>query len=70
MLVQILFAAALLLIVASLAWGLYAMLSDRSDSDRMARALTWRIGLSIAAFVLLLLAGWSGWLEPNAVRPG
>jgi drug/metabolite transporter (DMT)-like permease len=70
MLVQILFAAALLLIVASLAWGLYAMLSDRSDSDRMARALTWRIGLSIAAFVLLLLVGWSGWLEPNAVRPG
>jgi drug/metabolite transporter (DMT)-like permease len=70
MLVQILFAAALLLIVASLAWGLYAMLSDRSDSDRMARALTWRIGLSIAAFVLLLLAGWSGWIEPNAVRPG
>jgi drug/metabolite transporter (DMT)-like permease len=70
MLVQILFAAALLLIVASLAWGLYAMLSDRSDSDRMARALTWRIGLSIAAFLLLLLAGWSGWIEPNAVRPG
>jgi drug/metabolite transporter (DMT)-like permease len=70
MLVQILFAAALLLIVASLAWGLYAMLSDRSDSDRMARALSWRIGLSIAAFVLLLLAGWSGWIEPNAVRPG
>jgi len=70
MLVHILFAAALLLIVASLAWGLYAMLSDRSDSDRMARALSWRIGLSIAAFVLLLLAGWSGWIEPNAVRPG
>jgi ABC-type dipeptide/oligopeptide/nickel transport system permease component len=70
MLVQILFAAALLLIVASLAWGLYAMLSDRSDSDRMARALSWRIGLSIAAFVLLLVAGWSGWIEPNAVRPG
>ena len=68
--VKIVLAVLLLLIVGSLASGLWSLMRDRSDSDRTARALTWRIGLSIVAFVLLLLAGWGGLIEPNAVRPG
>ena len=68
--VKILLAILLLLIVGSLASGLWSLMHDRSDSDRTARALTWRIALSIVAFVLLLLAGWSGLIEPNGVRPG
>ena len=68
--VKIVLAVLLLLIVGSLASGLWSLMRDRSDSDRTARALTWRIGLSIVAFVLLLLAGWSGLIEPNAVRSG
>jgi len=67
---KILLVLLLLLIVGSLASGLVFLLRDSPDSDRMARALTWRIGLSVAAFVLLLLAGWTGLIEPNAVRPG
>lgn len=54
-----------LVILASLASGLLFMLRDDSDSDRAARALTWRISLSVAAFILLLLGAWMGWIEPN-----
>ena len=43
-------------IVASLASGLVYLFKDDGDSRRTVRALTWRIGLSIALFVLLLLA--------------
>lgn len=46
----------LLAIVGSLFSGLFFLYRDRGDGRRMARALTWRIGLSIALF-LVLLAG-------------
>lgn len=67
---KILLVILLLLIVGSLASGLVFLMRDSSDSDRTARALTWRIGLSITAFLLLLLAGWMGLIEPNAVHRG
>jgi uncharacterized membrane-anchored protein len=44
----------LLAIVGSLFSGLFFLYRDRGDSRRMARALTWRIGLSIGLFMLLL----------------
>ena len=68
MLTKIALVIVLLLIVGSLGSGLVFLLRDSSDSDRLARALTWRIGLSIAAFALLLLAGWTGLIEPNTGR--
>ena len=68
MLAKIALGIFLLLIVGSLASAAVFMLRDSSDSDRMARALTWRIALSVAAFVVLLLAGWAGLIEPNGVR--
>jgi len=46
----------LLAIVGSLFSGLFFLYRDRGDGQRMARALTWRIGLSIALFLLLLAA--------------
>jgi hypothetical protein len=35
----------------------------------MLRALTWRIGLSVALFLLLLLAYRAGWITPHAATP-
>lgn len=70
MTMKILLVILLLLIVGSLASGLIFLMRDSSDSDRTARALTWRIGLSVTAFLLLLLAGWMGLIEPNAVHRG
>lgn len=70
MLSNVVVVALLLLIVGSLGSGLYFVLRDGSGSTRAVKALSWRIGLSVAAFALLLVAAWAGWIEPNAVRGG
>jgi hypothetical protein len=40
------------------------------DGKKMVTALAWRIGLSVALFVLLIVAYYSGWIEPQHVTPG
>ncbi|MBW7902838.1 MAG: twin transmembrane helix small protein [Rhodocyclaceae bacterium] len=47
---------ALLAIVVSLFSGLWFLYRDRGGGGRTVRALTWRIGLSISLFILLLAA--------------
>ena len=54
-------------IVASLASGLVYLFKDDGDSRRTLRALTWRIGLSIGLFVLLLLAYAAGLIRPGQI---
>ena len=63
---RLLLIALLILIVANLLLGLVALISPRSgDRARMVRALSFRIGLSLFAFVILLL-GWAlGWWFPH-----
>lgn len=58
----------LLAILASLATALFHMTRNRGQDDggRMLRALTWRIGLSVALFVLLVVAAHQGWIQPHA----
>lgn len=68
MLSNVVLAALLLVIVGSLGSGLYFVLRDGAGSNRAVKALTWRIGFSVAAFLLLMVAAWAGWIEPNAVR--
>lgn len=46
----------LLAIIGSLFSGLVFLHRDRGASTRTARVLTWRIGLSITLFILLLVA--------------
>ena len=46
----------LLAIVGSLFSGLFFLYRDRGRGVAMARALTWRIGLSIALFVVLVVS--------------
>ncbi len=60
----------LLAILASLFSALTFLVRDQGSTNRVARALTWRVGLSISLFLLLLLAGWMGWIEPHGLRPG
>lgn len=52
-------------ILASLASGLVYLFKDEGDSRRTVRALTWRISLSVALFVILLLAYAAGLIEPG-----
>ena len=52
-------------IVSSLGIGLYHLSSGKGDSNKMLRALTIRITLSILLFVLLMIAWRLGWISPN-----
>jgi hypothetical protein len=56
-------------IVASLGSALWYLVRGAGDSRRMVRALTWRIGLSIALFLLLMLAWYTGLIAPHGVDP-
>lgn len=38
-----------------------------AKADAMARALAWRVGLSIALFLFVLLCWAMGWIEPRGV---
>lgn len=67
--VRLLVVAALIAIVASLGTALYHLASGRGDSAKMVRALSLRVGLSIALFVLLLFAWHYGLISPHAVQP-
>lgn len=52
-------------IVISLAHALFTMTSGPSDSKAMVRALSIRVGLSVALFVFLMIGWYSGVLEPH-----
>jgi hypothetical protein len=52
-------------IVASLGKALFHMSSGPEDSAKTAQALTVRIGLSIALFVVLFVAWYAGGLTPH-----
>ena len=63
--------AMLALILISLGKALYHLTSAKpGDGARMVKALAWRIGLSAALFVLLIVAFYSGWIHPPHVAPG
>jgi len=63
--IKLLILFAFVAIVASLASGLVYLFKDEHDSRRLVKALTWRIGLSVALFVVLLLAYALGLIEPG-----
>jgi hypothetical protein len=63
--IKLLILVAFVAILASLASGLVYLFKDDQDSRRLVRALTWRISLSVAMFVVLLLAYALGWIEPG-----
>ena len=59
----------LLAIIASLGSGLYHMVAAKGDSARMVRSLAWRVGLSAALFLLIILFWRFGLIEPGGIIP-
>jgi hypothetical protein len=57
--------AMLILIVASLGSAAVFMVRDRSSSSRMVKALAWRVGLSVALFLVLMLGYYFGLFKPH-----
>ena len=56
-----------LLILWNLGSALYYMMTDKGSIDRAVKALTRRIGLSVALIALVLLAVAMGWIRPHGV---
>jgi hypothetical protein len=54
-------------IVVSLGVALYHLSSGRGNSGHLLRSLTVRIGLSVALFVLLMIAWRLGLISPHGV---
>ncbi len=67
-LIKALIVIVLLAIVASLGSGLFHLVRHDRDSRKMVNALTVRIALSVALFILLLLAWQQGMITPHHVR--
>jgi len=57
----------LIAILVSLGSGLFFLVRDSSDEDRTVRALTWRIALSLALIIFLVIAYFAGWIHPHGV---
>ena len=66
-LIKILIVACLIAIVISLGSGLFHLVNDKGESKKMVRALTVRIALSVALFILLLIAWSQGMIEPHGL---
>ena len=63
--IKILIVACLIAIVVSLGSGLFHLVNDKGDSKRMVRALTVRIALAVALFILLFIAWSQGMISPH-----
>lgn len=70
----LLIALAFIAILASLGSALFFMLRDGQDgkpkTSNMARALAFRVGLSIVLFLCLLLAWKFGYIQPTGLPLG
>jgi len=56
-------------IVISLGSALYYMVNDKGSSKRTVRALTWRIGISVGLFALIMLLSFMGVIKPHGIQP-
>jgi hypothetical protein len=67
--IKILIIVALIAIIASLASGMVFLVKDKGQSERTAKALTVRIGLSVLLFGLLMLGIFTGHIKPHGIYP-
>lgn len=67
MLIKAIIILFLLFIFFTLGSALFYLVRDKGHSNRVVKALTWRIGISIALFILLMVAFAFGWLTPHSI---
>lgn len=68
MLVKAIVVLFLIIILYSLGSALFFLVRDRrADSVKMVKALSWRIGLSMLLFFLILIAFSLGWITPHTI---
>lgn len=65
---KIIVAIAFVLILASLGSALVFLMKDKGRSNRTVKALAFRVGFSIALFILILVANRLGWIQPTGIQ--
>ncbi len=65
LLVKLIVIILLLFVIASLFSGLFFLVKDKGETRRTVNALTLRIGLSVLAIVIILIAAATGLIEMN-----
>ena len=55
-------------IIASLGHALFSMSSGHGNSQQMVRALTVRIGLSVALFLAIMGCWYFGLIDPHGIK--
>ena len=65
--IKILILGVLFAIVVSLGSALFHLSRGKGDPQKMVRALTIRVGLSVVLFILLMLAWYNGLISPHGV---
>jgi hypothetical protein len=64
---KIFVALAFIMIIASLGSALVFLMRDKGRSNRTVKALAFRVGFSIALFVLILVSYQLGWIQPTGI---
>ncbi len=64
---KIFVAIAFILIIGSLGSALVFLMRDKGRSNRTVQALAFRVGFSVALFILLLLMHRLGWIQPTGI---
>jgi cytochrome b561 len=71
---EILVTIAFIAIIASLGFALFFMMKDGSDgkpkTSRMAKALAFRIGISVVLFLCILISWKLGYIQPTGIQVG
>ena|GEM_PF-2799853 len=62
MLIKIFIVILFLLIIGSLASALFHLLVSKETNNKTVRALTYRIGLSVFAFIIIIVSKYFGWI--------
>jgi hypothetical protein len=67
MIFKVVIVTLLLVVIFSLGQALVFLIKDDGKTDRMLKSLTWRIGLSVFIFILLLIGQAVGLIQPHGL---
>lgn len=67
MLIKIIVAFLFLCILASMGSAMVYLIKDHGTTKRTANALTWRVAISITAFLLLIIGYLTGLIQPHGI---
>ena len=69
MLIKFVILAALAGVLLALGTALFQMVNGKGTGTGTVKALTWRIGISMALFILIMTAIAMGWITPHGIQP-